>query len=79
MEEKYTITIKNTGTAAASGWKFSDVLPAGMELDSTVAKVTIEGGSTLLRSLMIQLLVKLQALWRIYNLAEDVTIKVQLS
>ncbi len=41
-KEEYTITIKNTGTAAASGWKFSDVLPAGMELD---AKVTIEGGS----------------------------------
>jgi pilin isopeptide linkage protein/uncharacterized repeat protein (TIGR01451 family) len=44
-KEEYTITIKNTGTAAASGWKFSDVLPAGMELDGTVAKVTIEGGS----------------------------------
>ena len=43
-KEEYTITIKNTGTAAASGWKFSDVLPAGMELDGTVAKVTIEGG-----------------------------------
>ena len=44
-KEEYTITIKNTGTAAASGWKFSDVLPAGMELDGTFAKVTIEGGS----------------------------------
>ena len=44
-KEEYTITIKNTGTAAASGWKFSDVLPAGMELDGTLAKVTIEGGS----------------------------------
>ena len=44
-KEEYTITIKNTGTATASGWKFSDELPAGMELDGTVAKVTIEGGS----------------------------------
>lgn len=44
-KEEYTITIKNTGTATASGWKFSDKLPVGMELDGTVAKVTIEGGS----------------------------------
>ena len=51
-KEVYTVTIKNAGTATASGWKFSDVLPAGMELDDTFGEesystkvVTIEGGT----------------------------------
>ena len=35
-KEVYTVTIKNSGSATASGWKFSDVLPEGMELDGTI-------------------------------------------